>query len=87
MRHAAATSITTTASITTSITTSSTASSTTAHLHTTPTAVSNEYFCELDANGLRRDRLERPELTLGTVEFVAPAEYMVRPPQPPAFLF
>jgi len=57
-----------------------------AHLRTTPTAVSNEYFCELDANGLRRDRLERPELTLGTVEFVAPAEYMVRPPQPPVFL-
>ena len=47
----------------------------------------SEYFCELDADGLRRDRLERPELHCGTVEFVAPAEYMVRPPQPPVFLF
>ena len=49
--------------------------------------VPNEYFCELDADGLRRDRLERPELHLGTVEFVAPQEYMVRPPQPPVYLF
>jgi protein transport protein SEC24 len=49
--------------------------------------VPNEYFCELDADGMRRDRLERPELHLGTVEFVAPQEYMVRPPQPPVYLF
>ena len=47
----------------------------------------NEYYCELDADGARRDRLERPELHLGTVEFVAPQEYMVRPPQPPVYLF
>ena len=46
-----------------------------------------DYVCELDANGQRRDRMERPELHLGAVEFVAPAEYMVRPPQPPVFLF
>jgi len=49
--------------------------------------VPNEYYCELDADGARRDRLERPELHLGTVEFVAPQEYMVRPPQPPVYLF
>lgn len=46
-----------------------------------------DYFCELDADGRRRDRNERPELHLGTCEFVAAAEYMVRPPQPPVFLF
>ena len=46
-----------------------------------------DYFCELDGEGKRRDRLERPELHLPTCEFVAAAEYMVRPPQPPVFLF
>ena len=46
-----------------------------------------EYFCVLDANGRRRDLAERPELCHGHVEFVAPAEYMVRPPQPPAYFF
>ena len=46
-----------------------------------------EYFCELDGEGNRRDRMERPELHLATVEFVAAAEYMVRPPQPPVYLF
>jgi hypothetical protein len=30
---------------------------------------------------------ERPELVSGSVEYVAPADYMVRPPQPPAFVF
>jgi len=49
--------------------------------------VPTEYFCELDGDGMRRDRMERPELHLGTVEFVAPQEYMVRPPQPPVYLF
>ena len=46
-----------------------------------------DYFCELDADGRRRDRMERPELHLASCEFVAAAEYMVRPPQPPVFLF
>lgn len=36
-----------------------------------------EYFCNLDADGRRRDVLDRPELSAGTVEYVAPAEYMV----------
>jgi len=45
------------------------------------------YICDLDHTGQRRDRMERPELHCGAVEFVAPAEYMVRPPQPPVFLF
>lgn len=53
--------------------------------------VSNEcpsdYFSPLDENGKRRDASERPELRCGSVEFVAPAEYMVRPPMPPVYLF
>mmetsp|Transcript_4515 Transcript_4515/g.8265 ORF Transcript_4515/g.8265 Transcript_4515/m.8265 type:complete len:960 (+) Transcript_4515:1-2880(+) len=49
--------------------------------------VPSEYFCPLDSNGRRRDAHERPELCRGTVEFVAPAEYMVRPPMSPAYVF
>lgn len=36
-----------------------------------------EYFCALDANGRRLDHDQRPELCGGSVEYVAPAEYMV----------
>lgn len=36
-----------------------------------------EYFSSLDHNGRRRDADERPELSQGTVEYVAPADYMV----------
>lgn len=46
-----------------------------------------EYFCPLDENGRRRDAEERPELSCGSVEFVAPTEYMVRPPMPPVYFF
>jgi protein transport protein SEC24 len=45
------------------------------------------YFCHLDESGLRRDRFDRPELSKGIVEFIAPAEYMVRPPQEPTYFF
>lgn len=45
------------------------------------------YFCHLDDHGLRRDRNERPELSKAVVEFIAPAEYMVRPPQEPSYFF
>lgn len=38
-------------------------------------------------NRNRVDRMTRAELTHGVVEFVAPQEYMVRPPQPVVFLF
>ena len=45
--------------------------------------VPDDYFCEADGHGYRRDMNERPELCRGVVEFVAPAEYMARPPKPP----
>ena len=45
------------------------------------------YFCHLDEDGQRRDKMQRPELHKGIVEFIAPAEYMVRPPQPPSYFF
>jgi protein transport protein SEC24 len=49
--------------------------------------VPSEYFGALDDYGRRRDLAERPELSCGTVEFVASADYMVRPPQPPVYVF
>lgn len=45
------------------------------------------YFCHLDVDGLRRDKDQRPELSQAAVEWVAPKEYMVRPPQPPSYFF
>lgn len=33
------------------------------------------------------DRWSRPELSHGAVEYVAPTEYMVRPPQPAVYVF
>ena len=53
------------------------------HLNEVPV----EYFCSLDASGRRRDWAERPELSTGSVEYIAPAEYMVRPPMPPVYFF
>jgi len=52
-----------------------------------PNDCPSAYFCHLDEQGLRRDRYDRPELCKGVVEFVAPAEYMVRPPQEPTYFF
>ncbi|KAH8479775.1 hypothetical protein H0E87_016805, partial [Populus deltoides] len=49
--------------------------------------VPGNYFAQLDATGRRIDLDQRPELTKGSVEFVAPTEYMVRPPMPPLFFF
>lgn len=46
-----------------------------------------EYYCNLDQSGIRKDIDERPELAQGTVEYIAPAEYMIRPPMPPVFCF
>ncbi|KAF1807090.1 hypothetical protein V8B55DRAFT_1462229 [Mucor lusitanicus] len=33
------------------------------------------------------DRYARPELNYGCVDFIAPAEYTIRPPQPPVYVF
>ncbi|KAL2554424.1 Protein transport protein Sec24-like [Forsythia ovata] len=49
--------------------------------------VPGDYFAHLDASGRRVDLDQRPELTKGSVEFIAPAEYMVRPPMPPLYFF
>lgn len=47
----------------------------------------DSYYCSLDETGKRADRYQRPELHKGAVEYIAPGEYMVRPPQPPVFVF
>ncbi|KAI4366186.1 hypothetical protein MLD38_022096 [Melastoma candidum] len=52
-----------------------------------PNDVPGEYFAHLDASGKRFDLDQRPELTKGSIEFVAPTEYMVRPPMPPLYFF
>ena len=49
--------------------------------------VPQSYFSHLDQNGQRRDKSQRPELSHCSVEFVAPGDYMVRPPQPPVYFF
>ncbi len=46
-----------------------------------------DYFCALDGSGKRLDHDQRPELGSGAVEYLAPAEYMVRAPMPPTFVF
>lgn len=46
-----------------------------------------EYFSPLDGSGRRVDADQRPELSTGSVEYVAPAEYMVRAPMPPTYVF
>ncbi|XP_053672360.1 protein transport protein Sec24C [Anopheles nili] len=48
-----------------------------------------EYFQHLDHTGQRMDKYERPELVLGTYEFVATKEYCRNntPPKPPAMVF
>lgn len=49
--------------------------------------VPQQYKCNLDANGLRRDRADRAELCRGTVEFVAGKDFIQRPIQDPCYLF
>lgn len=45
------------------------------------------YFVPLDEKGKRKDLFQRPELCTGSVEFIAPSDYMIRPPQPSVYLF
>ncbi|TDH73446.1 hypothetical protein CCR75_006161 [Bremia lactucae] len=49
--------------------------------------VASSYFCHLTSNQMRQDYYERPELSSGSVEVIAPSEYMMRPPQPPCYVF
>ena len=52
--------------------------------------VSNEVPAEYDwdrTTNTQIDRWSRPELNRSVVEYVAPTEYMVRPPQPPVYVF
>ncbi|XP_050076782.1 protein transport protein Sec24D [Anopheles maculipalpis] len=53
------------------------------------TEVPPGYFQHLDHTGQRMDKYERPELMLGTYEFVATKEYCRnnKPPKPPAMVF
>ena len=38
-----------------------------------------EFQCALGPDGQRLDVQEHPEMALGSVEYIAPQEYMVRP--------
>ncbi|EXJ92729.1 hypothetical protein A1O3_01281 [Capronia epimyces CBS 606.96] len=49
--------------------------------------VAPEYFAPTDVAGVRVDRLQRPELMMGTVEFVVPKEYYTKEPMPMRWLF
>lgn len=49
--------------------------------------VPGSYFCQLGPDQIRQDLKDRPELRSGSVEIVAPSEYMMRPPQPPVYVF
>ncbi|KAL8917591.1 MAG: hypothetical protein Q9172_005775 [Xanthocarpia lactea] len=47
---------------------------------TFPNDVPPEYFAPTDPSGVRVDRAQRPELTMGTVEFMVPKEYWAKEP-------
>ena len=54
---------------------------------TFPNDVDPSYFAPTDPSGARVDRMQRPELSLGTVEFAAPKEYWTKQPVPQRWLF
>lgn len=49
--------------------------------------IPRDYHCNLGPDNRRRDADVRPELSRGTVEFVATKEFLVRPPMCPMFFF
>ncbi|KAA6414001.1 MAG: Sec23 Sec24 family [Lasallia pustulata] len=54
---------------------------------TFPNEVAPEYFAPTDPSGVRVDRAQRPELTMGTVEFMVPKEYWAKEPVGLRWLF
>lgn len=54
---------------------------------TFPNDVPSEYFAPTDPSGVRVDRDQRPELKLGTVEFMVPKEYWAKEPVGLRWLF
>jgi protein transport protein SEC24 len=54
---------------------------------THPNDTPGEYFAPTDHTGVRVDRLQRPELMLGTVDFTVPKEYWSREPVGLRWLF
>ena len=54
---------------------------------TFPNDVPPEYFAPTDPGGVRVDREQRPELRLGTVEFMVPKEYWAKEPVGLRWLF
>lgn len=46
-----------------------------------------DYYCSVDQYGNRRDIQERAELSRGSVEYVVPSAYTIRPPQEPILVF
>jgi len=54
---------------------------------THPNEVAPEYFAPTDPSGVRVDREQRPELTMGTVEFMVPKEYWAKEPTGLQWLF
>lgn len=54
---------------------------------TFPNDVPPEYFAPVDQTGVRADRMQRPELMMGTVEFLVPKEYWNKEPVGLQWLF
>lgn len=54
---------------------------------TFPNDVTPEYFAPTDPSGARVDRMQRPELITGTVEYLVPKEYWAKEPVPLHWLF
>jgi protein transport protein SEC24 len=52
-----------------------------------PNDTAGDYFAPTDHAGVRVDRLQRPELTLGTVDYVVPKEYWSKEPVGLRWLF
>ncbi|KAI5294085.1 COPII coat Sec23p-Sfb3p heterodimer component, partial [Ascosphaera acerosa] len=54
---------------------------------TFPNDVPPDYFAALDHAGVRIDRMQRPELMMGTVEYLVPKEYWTKEPTGLRWLF